>query len=153
MLRITSEAQLLQTFREIDRDEVQLPSTLKFPLAVKNFTSWIEPSGHRVYLVFERESQGEAVGVVFQRTRGNSEAAPAMCQWCNAVRGGSGVSLLTASVDKNHRIGIHLCSDLKCGEHENGTPSVHDLRESLSKTEKLLRLVGRMNEFAKKNLF
>src|SRR4051794_32777143 len=103
MIRISSEVKLLETFRDIDREHVQMPAEFKFPLAIKNFTSWIEPSGHRVYLVFEHAVTGEPVGVVFQRTKGNAEAAPAMCQWCNTVRGGSGVSLLTAAVTEDHR--------------------------------------------------
>jgi hypothetical protein len=131
---------------------VQIPSDFKFPLAVKNFTRWVEPSGHRLYLIYEHASQGTPVGIVFQRTHGSADAAPAMCQWCNSVRGGSGVSLLTAAAGSNRRVGIHLCTDLQCAEQEEAVPSVNDLRESLSRPEKVLRLVQRMSDFAIKNL-
>jgi hypothetical protein len=63
------------------------------------------------------------------------------------------VSLLTAAAGPNRRVGIHLCSDLKCGENENGAPGINDLRESLSHTERMQRLMSRMHEFAKRNLF
>ena len=152
MIRISSEAELRQTFREIDRDQVFLPASFPFPLAIKNFKSWVEPSGHRVYLVFE-DVQTQARGIVFQRTAGSAEAAPAMCQWCNTVRGGSGVSLLTATASTNRRVGIHLCSDLNCGVGDNPAPSTNDLRESLSKAERMQRLMKRIQDFARNNLF
>jgi hypothetical protein len=153
MIRISSESELRETFRSIDRDQVQVPADFHFPLALKNFTSWVEPSGHRVYLVFEDPSTHQPVGIVFQRTHGSAEAAPAMCQWCHAVRGGARVSLLTAAAGPNRRVGIHLCSDLKCGESEDAAPGVNDMRESLSAAERVQRLMGRMHDFAKKNLF
>jgi hypothetical protein len=153
MIKIASESELLRTFRAVDRDQVQLPPDFKFPLAVKNFTTWLEPSGHRVYLVYEDTKKGGPIGIVFQRTHGSPDAAPAMCQWCNSVRGGSGVSLLTAAVGSNRRVGIHLCSDLQCADEEMVIPGVNDLRESLSRTEKVLRLMQRMSDFAIRNLF
>jgi len=151
MIKLSTENELLSSFRPIDRDQVQIPADFRFPFPVKNFTSWIEPSGHRVYLVFA-DPASAPIGIVFQRTRGSSDAAPAMCQWCNKVRSGSGVSLMTVQVTPDRRIGIHLCSDLKCGENVAGHPSVHDIRESLTPSERIYRLMERMHDFAKKNL-
>jgi hypothetical protein len=153
MIRILSESQLLDAFRPIDRGHVRWPADFRFPLAIRNFTSWIEPSGHRAYLVFEDAAHGGPAGIVFQRTPGSPEAAPAMCQWCNKVGGGSAVSLMTAEAGSNRRVGIHLCSDLKCGEETAEVPCVHDMRESLDRPERLYRIMRRINEFAGKNLF
>ncbi len=59
MIRILSEQQLLSAFREFDQPQVQIPSNLKFPLGLKDYLSWIEPSGHRVYLVFPDSNSGQ----------------------------------------------------------------------------------------------
>lgn len=153
MIRITNEEELLGTFRSIDRDEVQIPLTARFPMAVKDYVAWIEPSGHRIYLVFEDTQTGSPLGVVFQRTRGSANTVASMCQWCHAVRSGSGVGLLTATVAKDHRVGVHLCADLNCREHAMGPPGIHDFNESLSSGEKLQNILRRMTAFARKNLF
>lgn len=153
MIRINSEEQLLETFREIDRDEVQVPLTARFPMAVKDYVSWIEPSGHRIYLVFEDVQTGAPLGVVFQRTHASADTKASMCQWCHAVRSGTGVGLLTASASKNHRVGVHLCADLNCRDHAMGPPGVNDFNESLSSAEKMQNVLRRMTAFARKNLF
>lgn len=153
MIKITSENQLLETFRSLDRDQVQVPAEFKFPLAVKDYLSWIEPSGHRVYLVFEDTASGLPLGVVFERTPAPPSTPASMCQWCHSVRSGTGVSLLTTAASKNRRVGLHLCTDLNCRERAMGAPGIHDFNESLSGVEKVKQVVRRMNEFAKSNLF
>ncbi len=153
MIRITSENQLLDSFRTIDRDQVALPKDLQFPLAVKDYMSWVEPSGHRVYLVFEDSASGHPMGIVFQRTHAAPETSASMCQWCHKVSSGSKVSLLTATANRNHRVGVHLCSDLNCRENVLTPPGVNDFYESLSGQERVQRVLQRMGEFAKRNLF
>jgi hypothetical protein len=148
MLRIASDTDLMGAFRDIDRREVQIPSSLSFPLAVKSYFAWVEPSGHRVYLVFEDPSSGHPLGLVFQRTRGAADTPVAMCQWCHTVRPGPAVSLLTVAVEPNRRIGVHLCSNLNCRENIESGPSIHDIRETVSAHERLLGIVSRMSEFA-----
>lgn len=151
MIRIASQEAFLNSFREFEQSQVQLPPGLKFPLAVKDYLSWVEPSGHRVYLVFEDD--GVARGVVFQRTRVSPETPASMCQWCHAVRSGSGVSLLSATIGRDRRAGIYLCSDLNCREHVLGVPSVNDFQEGMSRQERFNRLLYRMREFGRRNLF
>jgi len=151
MFRISSENELLSSFRAIDLDEVQIPADFHFPLAIKDYLSWIEPSGHRVYLVLEDTIDGGVKGIVFQRTHGGPDAPASMCQWCHSVRTGGGVALLTATAGPKRRIGLHLCSDLACKEHL--LPGVQDFQESLSVSERKQRLFQRMREFAKRHLF
>ena len=153
MIRIENEQHLLSAFRETEQSQVQIPQELKFPLALKDYLSWVEPSGHRVYLVFQDAQSGNPLGIVFQRTRGSSQASPSMCQWCHAVRPGNSVGLLTTQAGKERRIGIHLCVDLDCKEHAQKGPGRNDFSEGLSDREKIERVVRRMNDFAKHNLF
>ena len=152
MIRIASFEHLLEKFRELDRAEVQIPAAFKFPMALKDYLAWVEPSGHRVYLLFEDQSSGEPMGIVFQRNNGAADTPAAMCQWCHTVRPGPAVGLLTAAAGKNHRIGVHLCSTLNCRENK-GKPGIHDMRESLGAHERLHEILERMSSFAHRNLF
>lgn len=152
MIRIASEEQLFNTFRETDRDQVQLPANFKFPMVVKDYLNWTEPSGFRVYLVFEDPHTKAMTGVVFQRTQGAHDVA-SMCQWCHSVRVGGSVSLLTAEASRTRRVGLHLCSNLNCKENTNSSPSIHDFSEGLSGFERTRRVLERMSDFTKRNLF
>jgi hypothetical protein len=154
MIRITDENQLLDTFRALDREHVQLPSHgLEFPLALRDYVSWTEPSGHRAFLVFNDPANGMPKGIVFTRSRGLSDVPASMCEWCHSVRGGNLVALLTAASAKNRRVGVNVCADLDCKHQLEETPGVNDLRESLEPHEKRRRLLERIARFAQRNLF
>jgi len=153
MIRITSETQLLETFRPIDRGHVQIPADLKFPFLIRDSVSWVESSGHRTYLIFHDETTQRPLGIVFERAKTTAETPASMCQWCHSVHTGGGVTLLTAAVNRDHRIGAYLCSDLKCQDHVRSTPTVNDLNESLSREERVSRVKQKMIEFARRNLF
>lgn len=152
MIRITSENELLNLFRPIDRDEVQVPADMTFPLIVRDYIKWIEPSGHRAYLVFLDPDQPQALGVVFRRTS-SSDSPAQMCQWCHSVRSGNGVGLLTSSSGTRRRVGLYLCRDLGCKEQLTEGPRVNDMRETLDVEQKMQRVLRRMADFAKGNLF
>ena len=53
MLRIGSQNELLNLFRDFEQGQVQISNDMKFPLAVIDYLAWKEPSGHRTYLVVE----------------------------------------------------------------------------------------------------
>ncbi len=153
MIKISSEAELLSTFRPIDREEVILTDKITFPILLTDYVAWVEPSGHRVYLVFQDPSErgGAAWGVVFKRSQGPGDTMQ-MCQWCHSVRGGRSVSLLTAAVTPKNRIGVHVCSDLSCKDKVLGLPGVNDLREPYSRFEKLFKVLYRMSDFVRYSL-
>jgi hypothetical protein len=52
MFLIQSEKDLLECFRPLDQSKVELPKDMKYPLFVRDYLRWLEPSGARVYLVF-----------------------------------------------------------------------------------------------------
>lgn len=132
---------------------MQIPATITFPLALQDYVAWTEPSGHRVYLVFEEIQSGNPMGVVFQRTKGAAETPASMCQWCHAVRAGSAVSLMTTDAGPNRRVGLYLCTNLNCKQNALAPPGVHDFAERVNGRDKVERIVRRMNDFAKHNLF
>jgi hypothetical protein len=148
MISISSESELLATFRTIDRDEVSLLATMKFPLVIKDYIAWLEPSGHRVFLIFQEPDGSCARGIVFKRNSGASEPVVQMCQWCHSVRGGNAVRLLTARASAKRNVGLLLCNDLSCKDKVLTTPGVNDLREPFGAYEKLFRVVMNMRDFA-----
>ncbi|MEO0335381.1 MAG: FBP domain-containing protein [Pseudomonadota bacterium] len=151
MLRIHDQSELLSLFREIDRPQVTVTSDVKFPLAVVDYFAWKEPSGHRTFLVLEDKIGGRPFGLAFERTK-NSEAVPMMCNWCHAVRPASDVALMTVSVTKKKCIGVYLCSDIGCKQNLIESPSVHDMRETLDKTEKVIRLSQKIHSFVNREI-
>lgn len=153
MFKVSTADELLGSFRSMERDQVHIPSNLKFPLPVKNYLSWIEPSGHRAYLVFEDPENQKLLGVVFRRTAPNLDYGPVMCDWCRSVRGRGMVTMMTATVSRDRQVGVYLCSDLNCDEELRKPPGVNDLRESLDIGERTFGLMDKMHNFAKKNLF
>lgn len=151
MLRIQDRNELLSLFRDIDRDFVEVPKDMKFPLAVIDYLAWKESSGHRTYLVLEDKIGGRPFAMNFERTK-NSEAVPMMCNWCHAVRPASDVALMTVAVSKRKRVGLYLCSDLSCKSNLLDSPSVHDMRETLDKSEKIIRLAQKIHNFVNREI-
>lgn len=150
MNRISSEQELLECFRLLDRDEVEIPRSIQFPLNVKDYFSWIEPSGARAYLLFPDGEQEQLKGIVFRR--GPVGTPPVMCEWCHSVGAGE-IGLLTATASSNRRVGLHLCRNLDCKEKASSTPGINDLPEGLDADEKIRRITARMSDFSRKHLF
>ena len=153
MIRIPSQRELLEAFRPIDRDAVIPPRDWEYPYAARAYASWIEPSGHRAYLVYEDPASRALRGIAFTRGGAAADSPAKMCEWCHAVRAGSGIDLMTADASDRRRVGLHLCRDLSCGDNVLGAPRANDVRETLSAGEKYARLQERIAEFANRNLY
>lgn len=152
MFRIASEAELLDSFRPLDRDEVELSKDLSFPMLVKDYLTWSDPGGHRVFLVFSEPGQRNALGIVFRRSSSGS-VPPQMCEWCHSVRGGDGVMLMTATASSQKRVGLHLCRDLGCKVRVEEAPGSNDFAESLTSHQRTQRILQRMSQFARRAIF
>lgn len=146
----------MESFRPIDRDEVIVPKELTFPIVVKDYLAWLEPSGARVYLIFSDRPKSHPLGIVFRRDvtalvdPGHSLG---MCEWCHSVRGGAKVGLLSATASSKKRIGLHLCNDLSCKDKLRNSPGVNDMPELLPRGERIKEVIGRMTHFARRELF
>jgi hypothetical protein len=152
MIRIESDKKILEAFRDIDRDQVQLPSEIAYPFGLIDYYAWTEPSGHRAYLLYN-DGDNRLLGVVFKRLNEPADAPIKMCSFCHSVRGGGRVGLLSVAASKNRIIGLHLCRDLSCKEKVQGSPKATDLPEKLEPNEKLKRVLSRMGDFLRTNLF
>jgi hypothetical protein len=150
MSLLTSETELRSWFREIDRDAVDLPDGLRFPLRVDEGLTWVV--GPRAYLLLDSE-RGRGRGIVFHR---GTEALPqvaAMCEWCHAVRAHARIRLMSVRADERRRLGLYLCSDLGCLTRGTELPEPDDLRERVEADEQRRRTLSRIRDFASRRLF
>lgn len=112
---IHSEEDLIEVFRPRDRKHVFLPQNLHFPILIRSYMTWTEPSGVRVYLVFKKPEWNHALGIAFRRDQQGSLPSPTgMCDWCLDYGPSDKIGLLTATVTHKKRIGVNLCLDLSC---------------------------------------
>lgn len=152
MFKIQNESELRQCFRDSERNEVLLNEALHFPVFVKDYLTWLEPSGVRAYLVFKGESFKAPLGMIFRRDQTMGPSVAAMCEWCHSVRSGNEIGILTVQTQKRKRLGISLCRDLSCAEKIRSTPGASDFNSTLSTQERLSRLAQKMTLFAQREL-
>lgn len=145
MFRIETEKQLLNAFRSRDRKYVELPKGTKLPLFVRDYFSWVDPYGVRVFLVFSAPGSKALTGIAFRRDQqGEKLSAPRVCDWCLNYGGSDQVGLLTTDVDSKRRVGVMLCLDLRCNERLESAAD----RSGRSYVEDSKRMMGRMARFA-----
>lgn len=141
MFKLDTADDLLDAFRPKDRKTVDI-TTLKFPLVVKDYVAWPHPGGGKVFIVFATPG-GAATGIAFD-TNGAATSVPAMCSWCHCSAGGTGVGLLTATVNGNKRVGVHVCTDLSCSEKLEDAAN----RTGASVRPAMEKLITRIGQFA-----
>ncbi|MFP2908272.1 FBP domain-containing protein [Pyxidicoccus sp. 3LFB2] len=149
MFRIETEKELLNAFRSRDRKHVELPKGTRLPLFVRDYLSWVDPYGVRVFLVFMAPGSTQLTGIAFRRDQqGEKTGAPVVCDWCRASGGSDMIGLLTTDVDSKRRVGVYLCMDLRCNERLESTTNLAG-RSLLDETQKLIE---RMTRFATEGL-
>lgn len=153
MIRIQTEKQVIDAFREIDQSEVQIPHNITFPFLVRDYFAWTEPGGHRTFLIFNDEETKNLLGVVFKRTQESPDAPAKMCEFCHSVRGHGNISMLSAKVTPNKTIGLHLCRDLSCREKVESIPGTNDLTGSKDRMYRNIVLVERIRKFLRSKIF
>ncbi|MFP2924488.1 FBP domain-containing protein [Pyxidicoccus sp. 3LG] len=122
MFRIESEKELLAAFRSRDRKHVELPKGTKLPLFVRDYLSWVDPYGVRVFLVFTAPGSKRLTGIAFRRDQqGDKTLVARVCDWCRNAGSGDQIGLLTTDVDSKRRVGVNLCLDLRCNERLEST--------------------------------
>ncbi|WP_224365534.1 FBP domain-containing protein [Hyalangium versicolor] len=140
MFQIQSEKEFLNAFRSRDRKTVELPKGTRFPLFVRDYLSWVDPYGVRVFLVFKAPSNARPIGIAFRRDQqGDKTLHGRMCEWCHANGTADVIGLLTTDLDSKRRVGVNLCLDLRCNErletmaNMSGRSAVDDSKELLEK--------------------
>jgi hypothetical protein len=151
MTNLTTEAELLRCFREIDQPDVELAPDLKLPLPLGDVLAW--SVGPRAFLVFRERPDARPRGIVFHRNSSAMPDAAAMCEWCHAVRGHGGVKLMSVRADERRRVGLYLCSDVSCIGRAQDVPGPDDVTDRVDGDERARRTLRRISEFASRRLF
>ncbi|MGE6763241.1 hypothetical protein D7X55_19810 [Corallococcus sp. AB049A] len=148
MFRIESEKELQKAFRSRDRKYVELPRGTQLPLFIRDYLSWVDPYGVRVFLVFTAPGSKTPTGIAFRRDQqGDPTLAPKLCDWCMSPTEAE-VGLLTTDVDSKRRVGVNVCLDLRCGERLEALAD----RSGRSALDEKARLMERMARFASEAL-
>ncbi|MBY0452977.1 MAG: FBP domain-containing protein, partial [Bdellovibrionaceae bacterium] len=92
---ISSEEELVQSFRARDQKKLVLPAGLKYPMNVRSYLTWKESSGVYTYLVFKKPEWDLPKGVAFKRLNaGGEQPAGGMCNWCHAYGSSEEIGML-----------------------------------------------------------
>ncbi len=143
MFQIQSEKEFLSAFRSRDRKVVEPPKGTRFPLFVRDYLSWVDPYGVRVFLVFQAPGGSRPIGIAFRRDQqGDKALLSRLCDWCHAYGSADQIGLLTTDLDSKRRIGVNLCLDLRCSERLETTSNMAG-RNVLEETKKLLEKMAR----------
>ena len=153
MIRISSEQELRDAFRPIDRDTLTLPPGAHFPSLLRSYQAWLDPTGIRVFLLMEDAATRRPLGIAFRRDPSSGASGPRMCDWCHSVRGADQVTLLTARVSPHRVVGLILCANLSCRENVAGLPGANDIPDPSGGRARLARVNERMLRFARQSLF
>ncbi|MCI0572128.1 MAG: FBP domain-containing protein [Myxococcaceae bacterium] len=149
MFRLETEEALLNAFRPRDRKHVERPKDLHFPLFVRDYLAWVDPTGTRAYLVFTEPHSHRPMGIAFRRDQqGSATPVSRMCDWCHAYGSAQEIGLLTAEVSSRRRVGVCLCMDLRCGEKLETAANL----AGRSPREQAHKLLDRIARFAHEGL-
>ncbi|HVE86906.1 MAG TPA: FBP domain-containing protein [Myxococcales bacterium] len=146
MFRLTSEEMLVRSFRPRDRKDLELPAGVKFPLFVRNYLAWRDPSGTSLRVVFSLPG-GVPTGILLKRNHGDKQPTQ-MCEWCHTTGGSDEIGLLTADANSRKRVGIVACLDLRCQEKIEDAAN----RGGKSALDAEKALLERMGKFAREAL-
>lgn len=113
---IASEKELVESFRSRDQKKLILPDNLKFPLNVRSYLTWKEPSGVYTYLVFKMPNWDLPRGVAFKRTAASGEPTGGLCNWCHAYGSTEDIGLLSVAMSATVSSSYLVCQDLSCIE-------------------------------------
>ena len=113
---IASENELIQSFRLRDQKKLLLPENLRFPLNVRSYFTWKEPSGVYTYLVFKMPNWDAPRGVAFKRTPASGELTGGLCNWCHAYGSSEEIGMLSVAMSSTVSTSYFLCQDLRCIE-------------------------------------
>jgi hypothetical protein len=146
MFFIKTERDLLKAFRHRDRRAFEPPPGAVFPIVLRDYHAWIDPTGVHAYLVFQDPSSGRPLGIAFRRDVAPDESGSRMCDWCHNF--GADVGLLTAERTSRRRVGVGVCRDLRCADRIEQAAEL----AGRSSRQARHRLLERMVQFAREGL-
>lgn len=145
-----SETELLNVFRKKDKEKVVLPRAMKFPVRVRFYHAWTEPSGVYTYLIFKKSGWEAPRGVVFKRGATGSHNSPTrLCDWCHAYGRADQIGMMRVVVNPKVTLGMMICLDLSCEEKLESMANIAG-RSLEELTDRMCERIGQF--FEKSNL-
>lgn len=116
LFSIASEEELIKSFRPRDQKKLLLPEKMKFPLNVRSYFTWRDPSGVYTYLVCKMPNWDMPRGVAFKKTSPSGDPVGGLCNWCHSYGTSDEIGLLSVAMSSNVSNSYYLCQDLNCIE-------------------------------------
>lgn len=116
LFTIASEEELFECFRPRDQAKLLVPDNLRFPLNVRSYLTWREPSGVYTYLVIKMPNWDLPRGVAFKRTAAGGELMGGLCSWCHSYGTSEEIGMLSVTMNSSVSSSYFLCKDLSCIE-------------------------------------
>jgi len=113
---ISSEAELLNSFRLRDQKKLMIPKTLTYPFNVRSYFTWQDPNSIYTYLVFKMPNWDMPRGVALRRASSDGEPTGGICNWCHAYGSSEDIGMLTLNLSADISIAYYICQDLRCIE-------------------------------------
>jgi hypothetical protein len=147
MFLIESEKDLVNAFRPRDRKVLELPPAVTYPLFVRDYHAWLEPTGQRVFIVLQDPASERPLGIAFRRDPSGAGTSR-LCEWCHSWGNGEEIGLLSTEKSSKRIVGIGLCLDLRCSDK---IQQMSDLA-GRSAVEPRKRMLERIQKFAREAL-
>ncbi|MNS72027.1 hypothetical protein D3C72_1054230 [compost metagenome] len=116
LFSIASEEELVQSFRLRDQKKLMLPDDLTYPMNIRSYFAWKEPSGVYTYLIVKMPNWDMPRGVAFKRTASTGEPTGGLCNWCHAYGASDEIGMLSVTMSATVSLSYYLCQDLSCIE-------------------------------------
>lgn len=113
---ISTEEELINSFRQRDQKKLVLPQRLTYPFNVRSYFTWQESNGVYTYLVFKMPNWDMPRSVAFKKLAPSAEPKGGLCGWCNAYGSSEDIGMMSLNVNSETSLGYLICHDLRCIE-------------------------------------
>ena len=152
LFKVERFEQITGAFRDLERDSIEVPDGMKFPLLIQDYLTWGDARSEGLKVVVLDSKSQKLVGFVLRRGASSDAEAPTMCEFCHSVRPRGEVSLLVARATRRKWVGLPACTDLSCRDQLLGAPGPLDWARNphVLPRERVARVVAKLLKFARR---
>lgn len=142
-------------FSAKDRKHLWIPEHIATTESIsdRKIITWTHKSGHLGYAIYNWN--GHLSGIILKRAPlVASQGKSCMCDWCLSVYPASKIASFSLKKSRTSFVSYLLCSDLNCEQRilSPDTNNVHDMRETLSKKERITRYYANIEKYWKEQV-
>ncbi len=136
-------------FSAKDRKKLWIPASVseREDVTAQKVISWVHKSGHLGYAALNLD--GHFSGITLSCSPLTAQTKACMCDWCFSVYHASKISSFTLRKTPTLTVGYFLCSALNCLDRITSpdTNGVHNMRETLSKEDRIARYYNNVEKY------